>query len=124
MKFLPMMRAALACALVFFSVHGHAGFRCNGSDRWIGEDKQLHFAGGAVLGGFITAGTQSPMRGFMWGAGLSVGAEVLDGFGAGHCSVQDMAAGVLGAALGSYAVGWNLRRMGKTTMVTYTWPLD
>ena len=74
--------------------------KCLTDDNWTGKDKQLHFAGGAMAGAFLTVVTKDPWNGFYAGSALAILGET-----GGVCSVQDMVVGIAGAALGAYTAG-------------------
>lgn len=93
--------------------------RCS-PDKWVAFDKGLHFGGGAIISGFVTAKTQDPWQGFAWGAGAGLLKEGIDKYSGGCVSAKDFAVTVLGAAVGASFVNWNIKRQNGTTMVTYS----
>jgi hypothetical protein len=86
-------------------------------DTWTGPDKILHFGGGAVIGGVVTAVTKHPEYGFLAGCAVGIGKEVADKV----FSQKDMLVTCAGAALGSWAAGWMIEQQGKQTIVSHSW---
>lgn len=93
---------ALACAPVFG--------KCTASDSWHGQDKQLHFGGGAAIALLVTAHTRDPMTGFWSGVAVGAGKELLDATGSGTCSLQDFLVTVAGSAVGAFTGHIVIRR--------------
>lgn len=99
--------------------------RCVANDKWSGNDKTLHFGGGAAISAFITAQTGDKWEGVKWATIAAGTKEVIDAAGAGTCSAQDflatVAGGVLGAQVGGLMFDYSVRR--KEVQVTYAIPL-
>ena len=91
------MKYLVAAVLVIIAVGASAGKCTPRGERWGGEDKQEHLLLGAGVSWIVGLHTESPMKGFLWGTGVSIGKELLDLSGAGQCSFKDFAAGVVGA---------------------------
>jgi hypothetical protein len=94
---MKLLAALLLCPAIAFGA-------CRGSpdDRWRGDDKIEHFGMGGIVS--VVAGTQtrSPMTGFLWGAGVSVGWELAQAIMKdGVCSHKDALAGIIGAGFGA-----------------------
>jgi uncharacterized protein YfiM (DUF2279 family) len=106
-----MKAFALTLALALTASAAHA------QDTWTGPDKFLHFGGGALIAGAVTAGTQSRAWGFAAGCGVGLAKEVADPV----FSQKDLVVTCLGAGLGAYATGWMIERQGRETVVSYTW---
>jgi hypothetical protein len=98
---------------------------CKGSpdDRWNGPDKPAHFMAGGIASVVIGTQTRSPMQGFLWGAGLSVAAEVLDSVGGGVCSPKDALAGIIGAGFGAAGAYYFIRLKPGGVQVNAVWEI-
>jgi uncharacterized protein YfiM (DUF2279 family) len=78
------------------------------ADEWVGQDKTLHFLGGAAVGAAVTIATQRRDYGIAAGVGVGLVKELYDAQNRDkHTpSIKDFAVTVAGAALGAYAGGW------------------
>lgn len=114
----------IAFAMVFggFSFAALDAFAgCITSDRWRGQDKALHFMGGAAIATAVTVHTRDPWTGFYAGVAAGAAKELLDSRGSGTCSLQDFAVTAAGAALGASTGNWILMRsQGRTTLAYVT----
>ncbi len=117
MQILLLKRAAAACALLFACATAGAG--CRPGDAWRGEDKRLHFAGGAFISTVVTMHTGDPMTGFLAGTAAGVVKEAADAGGLGQCSGKDLLVTVAGAALGAWAGHIVVTRVQGRTTVAY-----
>ena len=106
-----MKRTLIATTVLLLSAPVYA------EDTWTGPDKFLHFGGGAVIAGAVTAGTKSRAWGFTAGCGVGLAKEVADPI----FSQKDLIVTCLGAGLGAYATGWMIERQGREVVVSYRW---
>lgn len=113
-----MKKLIIAAALVAASIGANAACRAN--DRFGGNDKTLHFGGGAVISTLVTVHTADPWKGFYAGAAAGVVKEAVDSTGAGDCSLQDLIVTVAGAAVGAYTGSVIVTRLQGRTLVAYT----
>ncbi len=77
------------------------------ADEWTGQDKTLHFLGGAAVGAAVTIATKRQDYGLAAGIGVGLVKELYD---AQHRdkhtpSIKDFVATAAGAALGAYVGG-------------------
>jgi uncharacterized protein YfiM (DUF2279 family) len=86
--------AVLAAALLATSAQAQ-------SEIWGGQDKRLHFAGGALIATAVTVHTRDPWIGFAAGAGVGLVKELVDAGGLGTPSAKDFLVTVAGAAVGA-----------------------
>lgn len=80
------------------------------ADEWTGQDKQMHFAAGAVIAaaGSVAYGQRT---GFLIGTAAGVAKELVDSQRTGHVvSAKDALATAAGAWVGSYVPGLVLGR--------------
>ncbi len=111
-----MRKILLACALMTASL-SYAG-SCTARDAWRGPDKNLHAAGGAVIGMATTLQTGSFWKGVAAASAVGALKEVVDGAtGNGHCSLQDFLVTAVSGAAGAATGGLLLTHAnGKTTL--------
>lgn len=111
-----MMIRKMALILLFpFCVQA----KCVANDKWNTPDKVEHFAAGMLISGYTGAHTESPMKGFLWGAGFGLAKEALDSTGLGTCSLQDFLATTAGAAFGAAGVKWFILPAQKGVVVGF-----
>lgn len=97
-----------------------AGPAC-AQDSWGGADKREHFIIGSIIGAVGTGVSGSMWTGFAIGAGAGVLKESLDTQKTGgKFSGKDVAATMLGAAVGVAVGGLVIRYSQGTTQVAYT----
>lgn len=104
--------------LSLFSLAAQA--RCTASDKWNGNDKQLHFGGGAAIAALATMHTGDRAKGFYTGVAIGAAKELIDAGGVGQCSLQDFAVTAAGAALGAYTGGLVVTHFKGRTTVSYS----
>lgn len=110
-------RALAALALAISAAPALA--TCSAPDTWNGYDKKLHVAVAGGISMFVAAEKGDAARGFLAGAGAGVLKEALDAAGNGQCSRKDLAASLLGAALGAYTGHLLFIRSQGTNTVAY-----
>jgi uncharacterized protein YfiM (DUF2279 family) len=90
-----MKRLLAISALLASSAH---------ADSWTGQDKTLHFVGGAAIGASVTIATGNERMGMLAGAGVGLVKEIYDSRHRDRHtpSGKDFAVTVLGAVVGSY----------------------
>lgn len=115
-----MKRLRISAALLLLAAMHSVSFAgCSSSDRWVGSDKTMHLAAGALVSVIGTVQTGSQWQGFAIGAGVGIAKEMLDANGMGRCTFQDAAVTVLGAAIGAYTGGLILTHSSGKTTVAY-----
>jgi putative lipoprotein len=82
------------------------------ADEWTGQDKALHFVGGAAVGAAVTLYTDRPAYGIAAGAAVGLAKELYDSqHRSTHTpSTKDLLVTVIGAAVGSYATHLVIRK--------------
>lgn len=76
------------------------------AESWSGQDKELHFAGGAAVSSAVTAATGSESAGLMAGVGVGIAKELADAASRrGTPSWKDAIATALGAYVGTKTTG-------------------
>jgi uncharacterized protein YfiM (DUF2279 family) len=76
------------------------------ADEWTGQDKQLHFAGGAAVAAAVTAATGNEGSGFLAGVGIGVLKELADAASKhGTPSWKDALVTAVGAYVGTKTTG-------------------
>ena len=97
--------------------------KCRANDAWRGPDKVVHAQVGALVGLAGSLNNGSWLEGVAWAAVAGAGKEIYDATGAGDCSFQDLAATVVGGALGA-GLGKGLYLTfdprARSVQVTYT----
>jgi hypothetical protein len=112
------MKKLLIVAAVALSFGAHA--KCLTRDKWTGNDKNMHFVAGAFIGAGATAQFRDPLAGVA--AGVAIGAlkELSDSDGSGTCSLQDLIATAIGAAVGAYGSAWLIAPTRGGLTVSYS----
>lgn len=115
----PAAMKRLLAILTFALASSACHARCTGDDLWTGDDKNLHFAAGVAIGGFVTKLTSDPWTGFYTSTAVGVAKELYDAASEGECSLQDLAVTAAGSALGAYLGNVIITRSQGKTIASY-----
>jgi len=86
------------------------GPRCRADDSWRGPDKNMHFGVGAFAALAVTGATNDPMKAWLVTTAAAGAWELAPlVLRRGDCSLQDLVAGSVGAALGAAIGGLSIR---------------
>lgn len=115
-----MKRAALLAIGCLAASVAMGGPRCRTDDSWRGPDKNLHFGVGTFAALAVTGATKDPMKAWLVTTAAAGAWELAPlVLKKGDCSLQDLVAGTVGAALGAAIGGLSLRVGGGEVQVTY-----